>query len=355
METAAAALKIRQGHLLPPGAPPEEAVLKKDLWTFAVFTLGLLGETTKPTTQQTVTLSGEIGSRIWNPWSSTISDDPAVRWYRVEFNRENELNIPESASLLLTNLVIAPVGLAWLSSDPHAFSAWLAYLSGDKAAAGVLGQIIDKARKLPESVSSKASESNKHPEPKPKSNSLPEPGNVPIQAVNENTLGSFDSPDGNESPIDQKFPSLETTRPESSEIAELAELETSEGGKDKEAPAAKFMEWLRTGIGQGRIPYNEKNARVHVVPEGVLLVTPNIFKDFTDECGGGRWDTVQKLFIKRKEHVRTATGENIHQYTLGVGSLQTVLSGFLLQNSSLVFGAFPPTANPRILKQIDQN
>jgi len=72
------------------------------------------------------------------------------------------------------------------------------------------------------------------------------------------------------------------------------------------------MEWLRTGIEQGRIPYNQKNARVHVVPEGVLLVTP------------------------------TATGENIHQYTLGVGSSQTVLSGFLLKDSSLVFGEFVP-------------
>ena len=351
METAAAALKIRQGHLLPPGAPPEEAVLKKDLWTFAVFTLALLGEATKPTNEQTVTLSGETGSRIWNPWSSTISDDPAVRWYRVDFSRENNLNIPESASLMLATLIIAPVGLAWLSSDPHAFSVWLAYLSGDKATAGVLGHIIDKARNLPESVSSKASESNKHSEPKPKSNPLPEPGNVPIQAVHENTVGSFDSPDGNESPLDQTFPSLETTLPESSEIAELAELDASKSGKDKEAPAAKFMEWLRTGIEQGRIPYNEKNARVHVVPDGVLLVTPNIFKDFTDECGGGRWDTVQKLFIKRKEHVRTASGENIHQYALGVGSSQTVLSVFLLQDSSLVFGAFFPDFNQHIRKQ----
>ncbi len=346
METAAAALKIRQGHLLPPGAPPEEAVLKKDLWTFSVFTLALLGEAIKPTSEQTVTLFGETGSRIWNPWSSTISDDPAVRWYRVEFNRENDLNIPESASLMLANLIIAPVGLAWLSSDPHAFSAWLAYLSGDKATAGALGHIIDKARKLPESVSSKASESNKHSEPKP--NPLPETGNVPIQSIHENALESFDSPDGKESLLDQKFPSLETTRPESSEIAELAELETSDIGKDKEAPAAKFMEWLRTGIEQGRIPYNEKNARVHVVPDGVLLVTPNIFKDFTDEWGGGRWDTVQKLFIKRKDHVRTASGENIHHYMVGTGSSQTVLSGFLLKDTALVFGEFVPESNQLI-------
>ena len=113
----------------------------------------------------------------------------------------------------------------------------------------------------------------------------------------------------------------------------------------REAPAAKFMEWLRTGIEQGRIPYNERDARVHVVPEGVLLVTPNIFKDFTEACGGGRWDTVQKLFIKRKQHVKTATGDNIHQYAIGDGPSQAVLSGFLIKDSSMVFGGFVPETN----------
>jgi hypothetical protein len=129
-------------------------------------------------------------------------------------------------------------------------------------------------------------------------------------------------------PNGQTHPADET---QTSEFTRTIDLE-KQGARDagKEVPAAKFMEWLRTGIGQGRIPYNEKDARVHVVPEGVLLVRPNIFKDFTAECGGGRWDTVQKLFIKRKVHVRTATGGNIHQYTVGVGASQTVLSGFLL-------------------------
>ena len=93
-------------------------------------------------------------------------------------------------------------------------------------------------------------------------------------------------------PNAQTHPAEQTQPSEFTGTVGLVRQEAREGGK--EVPAAKFMEWLRTGIGQGRIPYNEKDARVHVVPEGVLLVTPNIFKDFTDECGGGRRDTVQK-------------------------------------------------------------
>ena len=180
----------------------------------------------------------------------------------------------------------------------------------------------------------------------------PELENQPILNMGEKASDSLpELPAIDGLPNGQTHPADETQISEFAGTVVLVRQEAREGGK--EVPAAKFMEWLRTGIGQGRIPYNEKDARVHVVPEGVLLVTPNIFKDFTDECGGGRWDTVQKLFIKRKVHVRTAGGENIHQYALGVGSSQTVLSGFLLKDSSLVFGAFSPDFNQHISKQTD--
>jgi len=126
-----------------------------------------------------------------------------------------------------------------------------------------------------------------------------------------------------------------------------------EDGQNKEAPAAKFVEWLRTGIAEGRIPCNERNARVHVVPEGVLLVTPNLFKDFVGECGGGRWETVQQLFVKRRDHVRTPNGENIHHYVAWAGPSQMALSGILLKDPSLVFDGGIPAPNPSIGKQGD--
>jgi len=126
-----------------------------------------------------------------------------------------------------------------------------------------------------------------------------------------------------------------------------------DGGKNKEAPAAKFVEWLRSGIAEGRIPCNERNARVHVVPEGVLLVTPNLFKDFVGECGGGRWETVQQLFVKRRDHVRTPDGENIHHYMFRYGQSQTALSGFLLKDASLAFGAVVPLLNPSACRRTD--
>jgi hypothetical protein len=125
--------------------------------------------------------------------------------------------------------------------------------------------------------------------------------------------------------------------------------------KGKEAPAAKFVEWLSTGLAEGRIPYNENNANVHVVSEGVLLLVPGLFQDFVAECGGGRPDTVQQLFVKRKDHVRTPNGENIHHYVAWAGPSQMALSGFLLKDPSLVFDGGIPAPNPSIGKQGDDD
>ncbi len=355
METAAAALKIRQGHLLPPGTVPEQAVLKKDLWTFAVFTLGLLSDLAKPTAQQMVTLSDGTASWAWNPWSSAMDDDPAVRGYRLEasLETENHAHVPDSASLMLANLIIAPAGLAWLSSDASVFSAWLACASGDKASAGILGNILGKASSLPSLAPPTLQKTTSSTILQTEPSILPSPPEWEsrlILPISENASDSFSELPGVDRLTIEEIRHLQENQPFELTQTDGAQQKEAVMGNAKEAPAAKFMEWLCTGIEQGRIPYNDKDARVHVVPEGVLLVTPNIFKDFTEECGGGRWDTVQKLFIKRKQHVKTASGENIHQYEVGSGLSQTVLSGFLLKDPSLVFGTFVPDFNQKLMK-----
>lgn len=78
LETAVAALKVRQAYLLPPVAVPEEAMLKKELWTFAVFTLALLHGLHDPALSQTVTLYTKDSEATWNPWSETMNVDPDV-------------------------------------------------------------------------------------------------------------------------------------------------------------------------------------------------------------------------------------------------------------------------------------
>jgi hypothetical protein len=145
LETTAAALKIRQAYLLPPGAVPEEAVLKKDLWTFAVFTLALLHHARQPAMEQRVILLDGDTSWIWNPWTGTMANFPDVLGYRVDFHEKPDAQLPQNASLMLAHLVIAPEGLVWLTSDKEVITAWTACVTGNSVAMGVLGDIIGKA------------------------------------------------------------------------------------------------------------------------------------------------------------------------------------------------------------------
>ena len=70
LEVAVTALKLRRGYLLPPGALPEQAVHRQDLWTYAVFTGALIHDLGKPAVDMIVTVFDVRGrSWRWNPWA----------------------------------------------------------------------------------------------------------------------------------------------------------------------------------------------------------------------------------------------------------------------------------------------
>ncbi len=433
LETAAAALRIRQAYLLPAGAVPEEAVLKKDRWTFAVFSAALLQDLAQPAVEQTLTLFDGGMARTWNPWTGPMADVPGVAAYRVERFEKHTPKLPSSASLLLAPSIIAPAGLAWLAGDGDVFSAWLACLTGEARQAGVLGEIIGKARQGFLLVAGPAgtapippteAETTADPAPPEEPSDIPlheellrgiraliDDSKLPVNTVEASgwrtgedvwleatgvadalriwlvKQGSTDIPGNNQTLIDvlhrenslvpcegkavwrvivddsgaertvaalriearRIWPDGEPAPADFAGTVTPAKPAPGEDAKGKEAPAEKFVEWLRKGIAEGRIPYNQEGAHIHIVPEGVLLVVPGLFQDFVGECGGGRWETVQQLFIKRKAHVRTEGGENIHHYVAEAS--QAALSGFLLKDASLVFGDGIPAPNPSICRQ----
>jgi hypothetical protein len=53
------------------------------------------------------------------------------------------------------------------------------------------------------------------------------------------------------------------------------------GGYRAVAIARSFIGWLKRGIGDGTIRVNEAGALVHGVHEGLLLVSPRIFREFS--------------------------------------------------------------------------
>jgi len=125
----------------------------------------------------------------------------------------------------------------------------------------------------------------------------------------------------------------------------------SRAAKVTEAPASAtlvdlgqaFLAWLKAGLASGELPINTVNARVHRVREGVLLVSPGIFRDYGN-AAQAPWANIQKRFQKLKLHRKTPEGYNIWTYTVTGKRRSNVLKGLVIEELDKMFS--PPIALP---------
>lgn len=112
-------------------------------------------------------------------------------------------------------------------------------------------------------------------------------------------------------------------------------------------PAAiAFMSWLQQGIADGAIKYNEAGAPVHFVQEGMALVTPRIFRDFTTQCceEAAEAMTVQRLVIRARWNVIGPENSNILNYAVVGRGGQRVgkLAAVVIQHPERWVNPVPP-------------
>jgi integrating conjugative element relaxase (TIGR03760 family) len=112
----------------------------------------------------------------------------------------------------------------------------------------------------------------------------------------------------------------------------------------------QFLNWLQAELTHRRLAVNSVQARVHVVAEGVLLISPVIFRDFAGNVpDAGTWEHVQKRFLKLKLHVKRPDGTNVHRYRVTGERRQSVIKGILIEDAGQVFGSAPrPDPNPHL-------
>lgn len=117
-----------------------------------------------------------------------------------------------------------------------------------------------------------------------------------------------------------------------------------------EDPGKLFRAWLHDGLLKDKFETNSVNARIHRVEEGLLLVSPGIFKDFDRE----NWQKAQKRFQKLKLHRKTTQGTNIYTYQVTGKRSRSRIKGFLIEEPEKVFeGVAFPSPNP-FLKLAEQ-
>ena len=92
-------------------------------------------------------------------------------------------------------------------------------------------------------------------------------------------------------------------------VAALATTSTDPSADDEGNTdlGQRFVEWLKANIREGRIEINTPRARVHILTEGLALITPGIFRDFSPH----HWERAQKRFQKLRLHAKTEKDTNV--------------------------------------------
>jgi hypothetical protein len=319
------ALNRRRGYLLPTGAEAEVIAAQADSWTYAVFLASLLQGLGKPTIDRKVTLLDKKYCCLgcWEPWRGAMKA-PAM-WYQMSFTPESYGELARRVVPLLVPYIVPPAGLKWLWSNPVLLACWIGAISGEARSAGILGEIIE----LPCNASGPM-----EPSPAPRSATVPHEVRMPTEPKTALTPP--------EPPADAGVSAAVQTdgdpRPAAVSGAGLS-------GKSND-PGRAFLSWLQERISKGQIAFNGTGAHVYRVPEGLLLVSPGIFREY-DELN---WRQVQKRFLKLKVHVKSRPGNNFVTYRFA-DNPSAAITGLLIPDSKSLFGNEPlPPIEPNFMR-----
>ncbi|MGE0289745.1 MAG: helicase/relaxase domain-containing protein [Bradyrhizobium sp.] len=310
LDIATRALDYRRGQILPRGAAPEVIGAQAHRWTYAVFVSALL-----------------CGVR-------TSSSDQAGH-----------------ATQLLDRFV-PPSVLGWLAEDPALMREFLAFLSdADWAQAGAISELVLRAATesgsrylLPHSRRDPIVQEAAAPDAPCDVNA-----GTATMATNESTLPDeepeyLEDVDDGHGPPRQTVPATDPSLTQSPDTAH------------------RFMAWLQQGLADGTLRVNQAGSLVHFVDEGMLLVSPRIFREFAkhfDEDGGstanapGEPDigkSIQRQVLRAGWHLRADKGVNILTYQVMRGNRPASrLSGVVISDPARFVHPVPPV-NPLLVR-----
>lgn len=137
LESVCYGLKLRQSHLLPPGAKPEDQSSAGELWSAAVIYGALMHDVAKAMVDLEIHLSD---GRTWSLWQGNI---PAP--YRVRYRVGRDYHLHGVVNPALCGRVLGPKVMDWLMTQPKLFSLFMYTIAGHTERGGILGELISQA------------------------------------------------------------------------------------------------------------------------------------------------------------------------------------------------------------------
>jgi hypothetical protein len=348
------ALDYRRGQMLPRGAAPEIIGANAHRWTYAVFVAALLYGVGNIEARFRVLMRVDGRTpRAWAPRAGSMLALGASS-YRVEVLEASGDETgwhPGLAGRLFHEWVPAPV-LAWIAEDSGLMSALRACLSTEGSApCGALSELVLRA-----ATGTSPSRLQRRPE------AVTE---VSMSAIEEETAtrqtGVFDDAtrSAQQGAASARAPSADS-RNAGGQTSRVPNIRSSE-------VVCRFVEWLRTGVADGSIRVNEPGAMVHGVEEGLLLVSPRVFREFSKEIReaelavGGRppadpeefakW--LQRQVLREAWHLRDERGVNILAFRVMRGDRAVSrLCGVVIRDPARFLDSAPPV-NPALVRAIE--
>jgi hypothetical protein len=264
--------------------------------------------------------------------------------------------------LSLLNRIVPPPVREWLAADPGLMRELHAFLSGDLSGRnGAISELVLRA----------AAESGRRDLLSGGREDPPVEGTVPtthLVDVNPEIIGPAATPattvtrDISVLP-DQEPEYLEDFDEESNGPAQQSRM--ADPVMAQAPPVARrFIYWVQRGLSGGTLRVNVAGALVHFVDEGMLLVSPRIFREFAERygedgngsalaCAAGEPDIglfIQRQVLRAGWHLRTHQGVNFLTYQVMRGKRAVSrLSGVVIPNPAHFVDTVPPV-NPLLVR-----
>ncbi|MBE0624601.1 MAG: TraI domain-containing protein [Burkholderiales bacterium] len=328
LEVASRALDYRRGQILPRGAAPEEIGAQAHRWTYAVFVAALLCDIAT-----------------------------------------SKVDTSERLAVQLLHRLVPPPVREWLAADPALTRELLAFFSGVYSTQlGAIGGLVLRAaaesggRDLLQrgradrtvqvaatAVGPRDVKAEAGAEPALNTKVAAQPDSA---ATSTNTSGTADEEtEYLEGVGEKRSGSVEQVRAVGITMAQASNA------------ARRFMAWLQQGLADGDLRVNEAGALVHFVTEGMLLVSPRIFREFAmrfgEEGDGGPAHApaeqdigkfIQRQVLRADWHLRADKGVNILSYQVMRGERAVSrLSGVVIRDPARFVKPVPPI-NPLLVR-----
>ena len=121
---------------------PENVTKRQAIWSYAVFTAGLLygiGQIVATYWVMLCELNGQP-KRKWNPFSGSMEGQAPCYRYSFETTRRDDL--AARSTLALAMQLLPQESIAWIATDRDIFDAWMAILLNDERHSGLVATFI---------------------------------------------------------------------------------------------------------------------------------------------------------------------------------------------------------------------